>query len=543
MTHTFSIITPVYEPPVDVLVATIESVLAQSYPHWELCLVDDASPSATAWPVLERYAASDHRIRVARRAENGGISRASNDALALATGEFVAFLDHDDRIVPEALEVVNRELVEHAPVDFAYSDEAQLMPDGHLRLPFYKPDWSPERMRSQMFTGHLGVMRRALVAELGGFRPEFDGAQDYDLVLRLTERTDRIRHIPAVLYLWRAIAGSAAAEGDAKPWAIESGRRAVQEHCERVGIDAVVEMLPEFGCHRVRRQVHGAPLVSIVIPTRGSVATVHGEARVHVVHAVASVLERSTYADVEFVVVADQATPEHVLGELERLAGDRLRVVRSDGPFNFAAKMNTGVAASTGEVLILLNDDVEVITPDWIEVLVGLVQEPDCGMVGCKLLYADDTLQHGGHVYLGGNAAHAYTGYAHDEPGMANMLRIERECSGVTAACAALRRDVWEQAGGMCELLPVNFNDVDLSLKLRHLGYRIVWTPHAVLHHFESLTRNAEVANWERDFIFARWFDVLHADPYFNPNLDPGRTDWVVLQPPELVETRPALAL
>jgi len=530
---TFSIITPVYEPPGDVLRATIESVLAQRYPHWELCLVDDASPSLDAWRILQHYAASDPRIRIARRAENGGISRTSNDALALATGEFVAFLDHDDVLVKDALHLLHQAFAEHGPVDFAYSDEAKLWPDGRLWMPFYKPDWSPERMRSQMYTGHLSVMRRSLVSEVGGFRPDFDGSQDYDLVLRVTERTDRILHLPQVLYLWRTLPGSASGEVDAKPYALEAGRRAVQEHCDRVGIDGIVEALPQVGCHRVRRRLRDAPLVSIVIPTAGATSPVHGMPRVHVLHAVASVLERSTYVNVELVVVADRNTPDAVVAKLKHLAGPRLRLVWFDGPFNFSAKCNAGVAASSGDLVILLNDDVEVITPDWIEVLAALAQEPDCGLVGCKLFFADGTLQHGGHVYGGGNMSHAYVSYPGDEPGDANVLMIERECAGVTAACAALRRDVWERVGGMCEQLPANFNDVDLSLKVRHVGLRVVWTPHARLFHFESMTRAREVSNAETEFVRRRWSSVLEHDPYFNPNLDPSRNDWVVRTPPE----------
>jgi len=530
---TYSIITPVYDPPAGVLQAMIESVLAQSYPHWELCIVDDASPSAEVWPILARYAEADGRIKAIRRDENGGISRASNDALALATGEFVAFVDHDDLLIGEALAIVDREITEHGPVDYAYTDEAKILPDGRIGSPFYKPDWSPERMRSQMYTAHLSVMRRTLVTELGGFRPEFDGSQDYDLVLRVSERTDRILHIAEPLYLWRAVEGSAAAEEDAKPWALEAGRRAVQEHCARVGIDAIVEMLPEAGCYRVHRRLQGDPLVSIVIPTRGSSARVQGESRVHLLHAVSSVLERSTYANIEFVVVADQETPAPVIRELERLGSDRVRIVWFDGPFNFSAKVNAGVATSAGDVLLLLNDDVEVVTPDWIETMVALAQEPDCGLVGAKLLFADGSLQHGGHVYPGGNMAHTYHRYPRDEPGMANLLRIERECSGVTAACAAVRRDVWEQVGGFCEQLPGNYNDVDFSLKIRDRGLRVVWTPHAVLYHFESLTRVPEIKSWESAVMKRRWDRMLFPDPYFNPNLDQGRTDWVISRPPE----------
>ena len=524
---TFSIVTPVYNPPIDALGAMIESVVTQPYPHWELCLVDDASTDAEVWAVLTRAAASDARVRVMRRTENGGISRASNDGLAMATGEFVAFLDHDDVFVQATLTTIAHALEQHAPVDFAYTDEAKLFTDGRRGMPFYKPDWSPERMRSQMYTGHLGVMRRSLVEEVGGFRSEFDGSQDYDLVLRLTERTDRILHVPEMLYLWRALPTSAAGDTEAKPYAFDAGRRAVQEHCDRVGIDGTVETLPRAGCHRVRRRLRGAPLVSIVIPTRGSTSRVGGVRRVHVEHAVASVIERSTYSNVEFVVVADRATPPEVVTALEELGRDRLRLVWFDGPFNFSAKINAGVLESSGDVILMLNDDVEVVTPDWIETLVALAQEPDCGMAGAKLLFEDGTLQHAGHVYLGGNMTHIYLGYPDDEPGMEHMLHIERECSGVTAACAAVRRDVFEEVGGLCEDLATNFNDVDFSLKIRQLGLRIVWTPHAVLYHFESSTRVREVNSSDVEIIGSRWGHVLADDPYYSPNLRIDRPDWV----------------
>lgn len=530
---TFSIITPVHDPPVDALRAMIASVVDQPFRDWELCLVDDASTDPQVRAVLDEAAAADPRVRVHHRTENGGISRASNDGLAMATGEFVAFLDHDDVFVADTLTVVARALRDQAPVDFAYTDEAKLFPDGTRGMPFYKPDWSPERMRSQMYTGHLAVVRRTLVEEVGGFRPELDGAQDYDLVLRCTERTDRIVHVPEMLYLWRVVPDSTAGDTEAKPWAFDAGRRAVQEHCDRVGIDATVEALPRAGCHRVRRRVRGRPLVSIVIPTRGSTSRVDGLARVHIEHALRSVVERSTYEHVEYVVVADRVTPPDVVAALESCCGDRLRLVWFDGPFNFSSKINAGVLDSSGDVVIMLNDDVEVVTPDWIETLVALVQEPDCGMAGAKLLFADGTLQHAGHVYPGGNMTHIYLGYPEDEPGVEHMLHIERECSGVTAACAAVRRDVFEAVGGLCEDLPANFNDVDFSLKIRQLGLRVVWTPHAVLYHFESATRVRTVTSGEVELIQSRWSEVLHHDPYHNPNLRDDRSDWVPRRTPD----------
>jgi len=511
----------------------IESVLSQTFTDWELCLVDDRSTSSDVWPVLQSYSEADQRIKVQRRRENGGISAASNDALSMASGEFVVFVDNDDVVVRTALAVVDRELTRNDPIDYCYSDEAKLLPDGSVAGAFYKPDWSPERFRSQMYTCHLGIARRSLVWDIGGFRSEFDGSQDYDLVLRLTERTDRILHVPEMLYLWRIIPGSAASGSDAKPWAYDAGLRALQDHCDRVGIAARVEHVPDLrGNYRVRRSLRREPLVSIIIPTSGSSARVRGVLQVSVLHTLASVIN-SSYSHTEFVLVADRDTPQAVLAEIARLCAHRLTVVRSDGPPNLARSFNDGVEASKGEVLVLLSDAVEVIAPDWIELLLAHLEEPDCGMVGCKLLNADGTLQHAGHSYRAGEVGHTYAGYSMDFPGDANMLGVARECSGVAAAAAAVRRDAWERVGGMWEELPINLNDVDLSLKVRQLGYRIVWNPFALLYHFESLTRGSGIEGWELERLRSRWEWELSHDPYFNPNLDQGRSDWVVEKSPE----------
>jgi len=418
-------------------------------------------------------------------------------------------------------------------MDYCYTDEAGLTSDGRLTKPSYKPDWSPERMRAQFYTGRLSALRRSLVSELGGFRSEFDGCYERELSLRVSENTNDIVHLAEVLYLRRIEEGADTSATDLD--SSESGRRALEQHCDRVGIDAVVEPLTSGGSYRVRRRLRSRPLVSIIIPTRGSASVIQRQRRIHVLHAASSILERSTYTNVELVVVADRETPSTVIDKLEAQCGDRLRIRWWDGPFNFSAKVNVGVAASSGTVVLLLNDDVEVLTSDWIETLIGFVDEPDCGLVGCKLLTAFETLQHGGHVYDKGQIVHAYHNYPGDERGMGDLLVVDRECSGVTAACAALRREVYEKVGGMCEALPVNYNDVDLSLKIRKLGLRVVWTPHVVLYHFESLTRarKNEVSSFESDFVRNRWDSVLEVDPYSNPHLDQTNGDWVVARPPE----------
>jgi O-antigen biosynthesis protein len=531
---TVSIITPVdAATSPGLLQPTINALMNQTCRDWQLCAVDDASAPADVRTMLRDLAAVDNRILVQHRDRTGGPAEAANDALRAADGEFVAVVEPGDVLVRGAVAALQRTLDDHPEMDYCYSDEVGLSSDGRLTRPFYKPDWSPERMRAQLFTGRLCAMRRTLVSELGGFRSAFDGCYDRELSLRVSENTDEIVHLAEVLYLRRIDRGADDPASDLD--ASESGRRAIEQHCDRVGIDGVVEPLATVGNYRVRRRLRSHPLVSIIIPTRGSASVVQGRHRVHVLHAVSSILERSTYTEFEVVVVLDRETPETVVEKLEARCGDRLRVAWWDGPFNFSAKVNVGVAASSGTVALLLNDDVEVLTPDWIETLVGFVDEPGCGLVGCKLLTAVETLQHGGHVYGGGEMLHTYANYPGDERGMGDLLVVDRECSGVTAACAALRREVYERVGGMCEALPVNYNDVDLALKVRKLGLRVVWTPHAVLYHFESLTRarKDEVSSFESAYVRKRWQNALEVDPYSNPHLDQSHGDWVVARPPE----------
>ncbi len=526
MSPRYSIVTPVYDPPDYALREMIESVVDQTFTDWELILVDDRSPSPHVLQMLRAAELADPRIRVIERVENGGIVAASNDGIAAASGEWIVLLDHDDLLVRHALERVTHVLEGDAEIDYLYTDEDKVDDDGRFSEAFYKPDWSPERLRSQNYCCHLSVLRKTIVDDIGGFRDGFDGSQDHDLILRVTEKARRIHHIPEVLYHWRILPTSAAASSEAKPYAVEAGRRAVQEHCDRVGIPADVEAQFPPGNYRVRRRLRGEPLVSIVIPTRGSSGRVWGVERNYVIEAVRSIVEQATYQNVEFVVVADESTPEVVPRALERLAGDRLKLVWYDRPFNFAEKMNLGRLHSSGEVLLLLNDDVEVVTPDFIEVMAAIAQEPDVGSVGAKLLYADDTLQHAGHLY-NGDALHLFSGWSSDWPGPSSMLVINRECIGVTAACLAIRPEVWDDVGGMCNDFFASFNDVDLALKLHESGYRNVWTPQAVLHHFESVTRNPTVSQKERDLLFYRWEPWLDNDPFGNPNLEPKRQDWM----------------
>ncbi|GAA3212712.1 glycosyltransferase [Oerskovia jenensis] len=510
----FSIVTPVYDPPTDVLQEMLDSVRGQTWSDWELIVVDDRSPNPQVLTVLRAAAEEDTRIRVVERETNGHIVKASNDGIAQARGEFIVLVDHDDLLVPEALERMAEAIDEHPDVDYLYSDEDKVDGDGQFYDTFRKPDWSPERLRGQMYTSHLSVLRADVVREVGGFHDGFDGSQDHDLALRVTERARRVVHVPEVLYHWRVVPGSAAGDALAKPYAWEAGRAAVQAHLERVGIDGTAHLGPVPGTYRVERSYRHEGLVSVVIPTRGGSGLVWGESRVFVVEAVRSLIAHAGDVALQIVVVYDVPTPPHVLEELRKVAGDLLLLVRYENPtFNYSEKCNLGVLASHGDVIVFLNDDIEVTSENFVQELVAPLAEPDVGIVGARLLFTDRSLQHAGVIYRRGNPAHAYYGEPDETYGEASALLINRECSALTGACIAVRRTVWTMVGGMNEALPLNFNDVDFSLKVAARGLRLVWLAGVRAFHFESKTRIAVVHVWEHDILKARW-DSPDVDRY-----------------------------
>jgi GT2 family glycosyltransferase len=520
----FSIVTPVYETPINVLWLTIESVLAQTFDDWELCLVDDNSPSPKVREVLDACAATDPRVRVEHRAENGGIVAASNTALAMATGEFVALLDHDDRLHPDALLLVDEALRANPEGDYVYTDEDKITARGRHTGPFLKPEWSPERMRTQMYTCHLSVLRRSLVEEVGGFDPKCEGAQDWDLVLKVTERARAVLHVPRVLYHWRGIEGSTAAAVDegggetAKPWAFEAGTRAIQAHCERTGVQAkVVRDNDDPGVYHLNPALREEPLVSIVIPTNGQRREIRYQEVTLVGHCVRSIVDTSTYSNYEIVVVADEATPAGAIAELEAAAGDRLRVVPFDRPFSFSDKINTGAVHGRGGHLLLLNDDIEVGTADWIERMVMYSSIPEVGAVGGLLLLEDGRIQHAGVGFEGGLPGHPYYGYPRGVPGYANAVRIARDLLAVTGACLMTRRDLFEEVGGLSTTFPINYNDVDYCLKHVERGRRVVYDPDLVMTHFESSSRSSEVEEWEKAQLLHRWAPLTTSSRFSNP--------------------------
>lgn len=535
-----SVVMPVFNPPAAFLMRTIASVREQFYPHWELCIADDASTAPHVRPILDAAAASDPRIKIVYRAENGHISRASNSALALATGEFVALLDHDDELAPHALYLVAEELTAHPDADLVYSDEDKIDADGVRFAPYFKPDWNPDLFLAQNSISHLGVYRTALIRAIGGFREGFEGSQDYDLALRATEQTtaERIRHIPHVLYHWRAIPGSAALRVEEKPYAVSAARRAVADYLARTGRAASVEPSALKVFQRVRYSVPSPePPVSILIPTRDRVDLVE--------RCISGILERTDYRNLEILIVDNGSQEEDSLRYLVEIGRmPRVRVLRHDAAFNFSALNNVAVRQVGGEILVLLNNDTDVIHPDWLMELVANALRPDVGAVGARLLYPNGAVQHAGVVLgLGGVAGHAFKRKPARDPGHGGRAQLQQDYSAVTAACLAIRKGVYDEIGGLNERdLPVAFNDVDLCLRLRSKGYRIVWTPYAVLYHHESATRGTEAtparrAAFEREIKFMkdRWGEVLRRDPCYNPNLSLNTENFDLAFPPRAI--------
>lgn len=513
-----SIVTPVYNTDEPWLRRLIESVQAQLYPHWEFCLADDASTRGHVRRLLDEAAAADPRIKVRHLERNEGIVGASARALAMATGEFVGLLDHDDELSPDALYEVVKRLNREPDLDFLYSDEDKLEPDGRRVEPFFKPGWSPELLLAMNYITHFSVFRRSKLAESGGFRAGFDGSQDYDLILRFTERTDRIAHIPKVLYHWRKIPGSAASSTGAKPYAYEAARKALAEALARRGLDGTVEG-DGPGRYRVRYRLRDRPLVSIVIPTR--------DRRLLLEQCLSSLREKTDYAPYEVIVVDNDSRAADAIAYLEEIR-DRALVLRCPGPFNFSAINNLGASRAAGRHLLFLNNDTQAVRPDWLTVMVEQAEQPGIGAVGAKLLYPDRRIQHAG-IVLGvrGFAAHAFKHQAGGRDTYYGFGETVRNCSAVTAACLLVPRGVFEEAGGFDERLPVAFNDVDLCLRIRQRGYRIVYTPKAELLHYESATRGGLHPQADEDLAWQRWGDLIsRGDPYYNRNLTLSREDW-----------------
>ncbi len=515
-----SIVLPVYNVEGKWLSKAIESVRSQIYDKWELCICDDASTSPHIKPLLERYA-SDNRIRIVYRQKNGGIVKATNEALKLAKGAYIGLLDDDDELAPEALyEVVNA--LQETHYDLVYSDEDKISEEGERCEPFFKPDWSPDLLLSCNYISHFGVYRRKVVEDLGGFREGFDGSQDYDLVLRFTEKTQLIKHVPRVLYHWRKLRGSAAESVEAKPYAYESAKKALRDALKRRGIAGQVTDGKWKGSYRVQRELTEKPLISIIIPFKDQKEALQ--------KCVQSILEKSTYKNYEILLVNNRSELMGTMQYLERLRADsRIRILDFDAPFNYSAINNYAVGNANGEYVILLNNDTEVISPDWMESMLEHAQRTEVGAVGIKLLYPDDTVQHAGVLLgLGGLAGHAFCRLPAMESGPFGLADVIRNYSSVTAACMMVKKSVYGACGGFNEQhLAVAFNDVDFCLRLREQGYLIVYTPFVSMYHNESLSRGYEVNIREVEYVQRRHGGLLNGgDPYYNKNLTLERADY-----------------
>ena len=509
-----SIVVPVYRPSIWYFEECVLSVINQTYQRWELCLCDDGSDVPELTQSMHTFAARDPRIRVLTMEENGGISRTSNRALADARGEFVLLLDHDDLLEPEALAEVAKAVTSHDDVDIVYTDEDKLDEIDRPHHPQFKPDWDPELLLSYPYLGHLTGFRRDLLTRIGGFRPEFDGSQDFDVMLRASELARRVVHIPKVLYHWRVVAGSAAGDPDAKPWAYAASRRVLEDAVSRRGIDGTVEKGPFLGSYHLRRKIHGTPTVSVIIPFRDQAALT--------VACLESLDEDPGYP-IEEVVLIDNGSVEPETRVLRRRLETRAatRVLEYPGPFNWSAINNLAARTCRTDMLLFMNNDIEATSPGWLHAMVELGQRPDVGAVGARLVYPDGKLQHAGVVLaVGGIAAHILNGMPGNRQGYFGMDRLVRSYSAVTAACMLVRRQVFEEAGGFDESFPVAFNDIDFCIRLGQAGYRLLYTPHAELTHYESVSRG--LSGYSADFgeFLTRWWGLLqHEDPFYNPNL------------------------
>jgi O-antigen biosynthesis protein len=530
-----SVAMPVYRTPLPVLTRAIESVLAQSYSRWELCIADDGSCSAEIESCLKQYAQRESRIKLRLLQANGGIAHASNAALELATGDFVALLDHDDELAEDALYWVVEALNRQPDLDILYSDEDKIDEQGKRYDPFFKPDWSPDLLLSENYVAHLLVCRRSLLVDVGGFRTSFDGSQDYDLVLRLTGKSGKIGHIAGVLYHWRALATSTASRSTQKSYAADAARRAIEEHLTRCSIAAKVVPGIIDGRWRVRYRLAPEPMVSIIIASGGKTEIL----RVNL----ESIFGKTSYQNYE-VVVIDNSKGEDIKKLVTQWPGRPLRYIDWRGqPFNYSTINNEAARQSNSPLLLFLNDDTSVIDAGWLTALVEIAARPEVGAAGAKLLYPDGRIQHAGVVMgIFDNCGHAFKGLPGDMQHYFDFPDVIRNVSAVTGACLMTRAEVFHEAGGFDEQnFAVAFNDIDLCLKIREKGYRVIYTPHAVLYHHEAFSKTARDLMpdpAEVQMMRNKWKQVIDADPYYSPNLTRTAEDYSLGRKPGLTTPR-----
>lgn len=519
-----SVVVPVHNTKPEWLLALVESIRAQFYPHWQLVLVDDASTRSETRDALRGVEAAP-KIRVLRSESGGGISAATNDGIAEAEGDYVAFVDHDDLLEPDALLQVAR-AIDATDADIVYTDEDKIDEAGEERFdPHYKPAWSPDLLLSQNYISHLTVIRRELIDRVGGLNSDFDGSQDHDLVLRCAEQANEIVHVPLALYHWRAVEGSTAREFGEKSYPWEAGRNAVEKALGRRQIPGTVELGKRPGTYRVHREVVGTPKVSILIPFRDQPKLLE--------QCIRSILDKTEYEHYEIVGLDNQSAEPATLALMHKLAelDSRVRFEIFDEPFNFSAINNFGAGLAKGEHLVLLNNDTEVISPEWLGAMLAHSQRKEVGAVGAKLLYPDDRIQHAGAILgIGGVAGHSHKFVDNKANGYFSRPHLTQNVSAVTGACLMIKKNLYQELGGLEErYLSVAFNDIDFCIRLREKGLLNIYEPAAVLYHHESVSRGYEdsIEKKKRFSTEVGYMKFRHAqtlaetDPYFNPGLAP----------------------
>ena len=523
-----SILVPVYNTPELFLKQMIQSVREQTYSNWELCIANANPANREVAEILRIAAKKDARIRIAEVPENEGIAQNTNRALQIATGEFIALLDHDDLLAPNALYEIVKAVNESKGAEVIYTDEDKVTTDleEHFK-PHFKPDFNLDLLRSNNYICHLFVAKRELVERVGGFRKEFNGAQDYDLILRCTEKAEAIVHVPKILYHWRVHKESTSDNPMSKMYAYDAGKKAIEEHLKRCGTPGEVLHTKNLGFYRVKYPVQGEPLISILIPNKDQVETLDQCLR--------SIKEKTDYSHYEIVIIENNSEKEETFRYYEKISSDKIRVIRWEKEFNYSAINNFGVRHAKGDYLLFLNNDIEVIHSDWLSEMVSHCQRKEVGIVGARLYYPDDTIQHGGIIVgIGGVAGSVFVGLPRGYSGYMHKAALQLDLSAVTAACMMMKRRVFEETGGFEEKLKVAFNDVDLCLKTRERGYLVVYDPYVEMYHYESKTRGAEDTKekvrrfqTEIEYMRSHWIHILkNGDPMYNVNLTLTKWDY-----------------
>ena len=522
----FSIVVPVYNTKKVYLNEFIESVRNQYYPNWELCIADDFSDKSYIKPFLKKYTNKDKRIKTIFRERSGHISKCTNSALSLSTGEYICLMDHDDLIPQNALFEFAKKLNEDPKIDMIYSDEDKIDINYYRYEPFFKPSWSPETLEGCMYTAHFACYRTPIVKTLGGFRSGFDGAQDYDFVLRFTEKTDKIVHIPKILYHWRAIPGSTAQSMDQKNYVLDSAVKALKERVQRMNGEGIVKIGDYAGSFQTYYKLKGKPLISIIIPTAGYSKEIRSKKVNLLENVISSIYKKTNYRNFEIIVVDNNDLSEKTLDFLKE---KNCKLTHFKGDFNIAKKMNLGANHASGEYLLFMNDDIEIINEEWMENLIQICQRRNIGAVGAKLIYENETLQHVGvSFHKSGLPDHIRRGYDRNEPGHFFSSTANRNYLAVSGAVLITKKNDFLEVNGFEENFPINYNDIDYCLKLQKINKRVVFCASAKLYHFESTSREAYVDKKEIELFLHKWRDVTLDDPFYNVNLHKDPPDFLI---------------